>query len=425
MLSQLRYKRIQPLQAHTGTSFANALEFSFTVGSNERLIWDDSFLALKLRVNYHNGTNYVAIPSGDDAVGIANSPLSCFFSDASLRINNREVSRISEYPQGAMIHQLLTHGNAKEEADSCNPIELERRWAPKVTATSEASNAIERVRNAVGLALGTAAEQSVVLAGRLPLFWTKSELDGNISVIVRLVVDPQWRSRILRAAGASTPTASAIGAGAGARLEMDVSSLILNLRMYETDSVPRSVVSKYESTEIFSSTRSVLASTSQRYTFTMPRSVSAIFFCFFDSTNDYSTAPTRFICSASRELTGYEIRYAGTTMPSPKHILSLADAAPDRGENNDAFKGFIHETLDLAPTGSKYGAVEWASQFLGYHQVVKPSGSEAQECTLDLTFANAPTNSVLYFGAFSPRMVEVVYSDLGIVSDVAVSDLIA
>jgi hypothetical protein len=396
------------------------------LGSNEVLVWSDSYLSVKLQFKY--STTAAATAALPATVGFSNAPLHCLFSDGSLKINNRECSRVSDYAQTAFIHQLLTQSAQKQDNNSSsNAIALERRWATGNAGLTNA-DAIARVKSSLGVR-DVDGVQTVTLSGKLPLFLTREEISGNTSHNLRLIVDPQWRNRIVRTSDIATLTQTLplTAPLAVTALYMDVSEVTLSLRTYETNSVPRSVTKTYMYSEMFSTTRAVNnVAGSQRYSFTLPKSVSALFFTFFDnrqsgSGGDIVYAPTRFITDAVRQLNSYEIRYANVSLPSLKYQLNFEDGALDRAENNDAFYGFIQETQDLSPNGSQFSACEWASQAIMYHQVVKLPSSEASQVDIELNFTAAPGgNSILYVGAFQPQSLDITYNDVGTVNSVDV-----
>jgi hypothetical protein len=431
-MNALSFKRINPVQAHTEQNFANSLEFNFTMGSNNVLVWDDSYLAVKIRMQYSANGAFAVLP---DTVGLSNAPLHCLFSDASLRLNNKEVSRLSDYSQSAYIHQLLTQSAQKQDNNgSGNPISLDRRWAEAGGLT--AKSALNRRKQSLGIQ-DVAGIQTFTLAGKIPIFLTKEESGQNQNYLLRLVVNPNWRNRMTTSTGANSavlastsPITGTALAGDGV-LYLDVIGMTLNIRTYETTSIPRSMTKTYMYSEFFSSTRAITNNVgSQRYTFTLPKTVSSIFFTMFDSREaasgtlaDIANFPTRFVCDGIRRLTSYELRYAGTTLPSLKYQLELRDvdaAVLDRAENNDAYTQFIRDSMDLSPNGSQFSGVDWASQPIFYHSVVKPPGSEAPQVDLELVFSGAVPNTILYLGAFIPSAVDVSYNDTGTVSSVDV-----
>lgn len=428
MLSNLRYRRIQPTQAHTGASFANALEFAWSVGSNEVLMWDDSYLSISATIRYRDGAGAANIPAG---LGLSKAPMHCLFSDGSMRINNVEVSRVSEYSQNGFAYQALTSSGQKQlNNGSANPIFHERRWS--TLSGLDLAAVKPRSRGAVGI-VGAGdttplpTTQSFTLSARLPLFLTKDELDGNCSYIIRLVVDPDWRRRIVRADnGLVASYQPETAPDALNTLYMDITEMTLNLRMYETNSVPRSMTKTYEYSEFISSTRAIDANgLSQRFNFTMPRSVSMILFGIVANNSVDNESPTNFYTNDLKLLTSYEVRYAGTVHPSPKYTLNLLDSSPLRAENNEAFLSFIENTRDLSPNGSQYSGVEWASAPIFAHTVVKPAGSEVPECSLQLDFSGAPTTgSILWFAALSPHAVDVMYNEAGVVSSVSKYEIV-
>lgn len=421
-MNALSFRRINPIQAHTDASFANSLEFVWTMGSNQVMVWDDSYLSVKFAMRYGNAGVAAALPA---TTGLSNAPLHCLFSDGSLRMNNKEISRLSDYSQSAYIHQLLTSSAQKQDNNnSANPLTLDRRWAVAGGLTEGA--AISRRKQSLGIedVIGT---QTFTVSAKLPIWLTKEESGQNQSYLLRLVVHPNWRFR-LTTSDATTPLTGAVPInavfGANREIQIDVKEMTLNIRQYESVSVPRSITKTYMYSEFFSTTRAIdAAGTVQRFNFTMPKTVSSIFFTMFDAREAQAGvfSPTRFICDGSKNLVSYELRYAGTTLPSLKYALNLLDAPQvDRAENNDAFVQFIRDTMDLSPNGSQYSGVEWGSQPLFYHSVVKPPGSEAPQCDLELTFSAASANTILYLGALVPQAVDCMYNDTGIITSVDV-----
>jgi hypothetical protein len=424
MMSSLQYRRIQPQNAHVGASFSNTLDFQYVLGSNEVAVWSDSYLSIQLSFQYSDAAAPAVIPA---SVGFANTPLHCFFSDGSYRINNREVSRVSDFAQSGIVHQLLTNSAQKNENNnSSNPVAFDRRWSAFAGTTH--TDAVGKVKNSLGI-VGTAGLQTVTISGKLPLFLTKEEIFGNTSHSLKLVIDPQWRARVFKTSVPADlldvlPLTAALG---NKLIQVDVSQVTLNLRTYESNHVMRSVKQSYMYSEMWSTSRALNNSSgSQRYSFTLPKTVSSLFFTFYDarangSGADLAYSPTRFITDATRQLNSYEIRYANVTLPSIKYKLNLEDASLNRFENNEAFFAFCQETQDLSPNGSVFDATTWASAPIFYHQVVKLPSSEAATLDLELNFTAQPgLNSILYVGAFQPQVLDVGYNDVGIVNAVDV-----
>lgn len=383
------------------------------------------FLAVKLQLAHSTNGAYDPLPA---TIGLANAPLHCLFSDVYLLINNKEVSRLSDATTSAYIHQLLTQSGQKQaNNDSSNPIALLRRWGA-TGGIDDQAGVIARRSKSLGVLVDTGI-QTVSLAAKIPIFLGSNEVGQNQSFILRLVVNPNWRNRIvsttLDTITRTGPIAD-IGAGAHTVVNMDVAEMVLNVREYETSTVPRDVVRSYPYTEFFSTTRAIGVSTgSQRFQITMPKSVSAVFFTLFDSREsgggtELVHSPTDFVCDGIKFLTSYEIRYASTTLPSLRYKLDLRDATRNREDNNQAFKQFIQDSADLSPNGSQFSSQDWASAPVFYHQVMKIPGSQAETLTLELVFSQAPTNSILYFGAFEPRELSVAYNSVGIISSLDV-----
>lgn len=429
-MDSLNFKRINPTSAHTDASFSNQIEFAWTNGSNDILVWDDSYLSVKFNIQYSATTAgpaaaFAVLPPG---TGLANVPLHTLFSDCSLRINSKECSRVSDYSQSAYIHQLLSSSAQKQQNNnSANPLTLHRRWAE--AGGSTLAQSIDLRNLSVGLNPTATGVQTFTLSGKIPVFLTKEELTGNTSFLLRLVVNPEWRSRfsvttnpdnIVRAVPINAvAVVSGIGTGV---FHVDVKEMTLNLRKYQTNQVPRSITKTFMFSEIFSTTRALDTNgTTQRYNFTMPKTINSVFFCFFDSRESTVgvNSPTQFICEAAKNLVSYEIRYAGTTLPSLKYVLNLQDDPQNnREENNDCYTRFIRDTMDLSPNGSQFSGVEWASQALHYHSLTKLPGSEAPQLDLELNFSGQVANSILYLGAFVPSAVDISYNDTSIVNSI-------
>jgi hypothetical protein len=430
ILQNIRYKQIRPQATSTYDSFNGEVTFNFNVGNNEVYVPSETYVNVVIELSEHIANGVVGNLAA--ATGLSSSPLSCLFTNGTLNINNKEVCKVSEYPQTAFIYNALSKSAQKlQNNDSTDPIFLNKRYGIAATPADDLNSQMELVKSSLGIKNVTPATNNIhvfEIAQRMPLLITNDEVTGNTNYQYKLQVDNNWRNQILQSSAAIGPAVGVTDATTAAgTLKLNVRDIYLNVSLYETDSIPQSVKSTVSYKEMFSTTRTISQNAgSERYVITLPRNAESVFFCLFDSrrATTANLSPTAFNCDALKALTSYEIRYGKSVMPSPTYQLNLSDEADTLASrvrsNARAFKEFIYNTMDLSPNGSVFDLVSWASNPIFYHRVVKPVGDTSNELDINLVFNGNHSNSILYVGAIFAKEVNIEYNESGLVSQVEV-----
>lgn len=430
-LQNIRYKQVRPQANSTGSSFSGEIDFQFNVANNEVFVPSETYINVVVDLYQSGLANAVEILA--PANGVSASPLTCLFTNGSVSCNNRELCKVSELAQTGHIYNKLymSHGDALA---STVPINENIRFGNNESYVKNLDDAVKARKALLGIAdAATPAynKHRFEMCQRLPLLITNDECSGNTNWHYKLQVENNWRNQLLERSAAfngpildtSTPST------ASGSMKLDVVDIYLNVSLFEVDEVPRSVSSTIAYKELFSTTRNIPESGgSASFTITMPKNISSVFFCMFDSRrlSDPALSPSAFNCAATKVLKSYEIRYGKSVFPSPSYNLNLTDETDslesrDRSGNMRAFREFLYSTRELVrgEGASSFDSLTWGSSPIFYHRVIRPVGDTSNDLDLNLVFSdNAHANSILYVGAIFSKTATINYNEVGLVAEV-------
>lgn len=433
-LQNIRFRQVRPQANSSYESFNGEITFNFNIGNNEIFVPSETYLNVVVQLAQYGADNLVDPLTA--TTGISSSPVSCLFTNGTMSVNNIECCKISEYPQSSFIYNTLTKSAQKlQNNDSSDPVYLIKRYGISDLPAADQDNQVLRIKESLGIrntAVDTDNLHVFEICQRLPLLITSDEVTGNTNFQIKLQVENNWRKQLLQSSVAlgTVGDRNLVSTAAGT-LKLDVEEIYLNVSLYETDSIPRSVKSSVVYKEMFSTTRTISANTSsERFVVTLPKNVESVFMCMFDSDRNTEAhiSPTNLHCESLTALTSFEIRYGKAVFPSPVYQLNLsneiATTSSRTRKNARAFKDFIYSTMDLSPNGSVYDLVSWASNPIFYYRVVKPIGDSSNDLDINLTFSGAHADSILYVGALFSKEMNIEYNDVGLVSQVEVKEIL-
>lgn len=428
MLQNIRFKQIRPQSNSTYDNFSGEILFNFNVGNNEVMIVDETYINVQLQLSQNGAAN--AVEQLADDITLSSSPVSCLFQSASLQVNNQEVAKVSEYPQSGLLYNILMNSRDKSLTSLTNDPNVPKyRYAKQIADLD-----VAKIRKSLVGIVPTATVANNVfkfeICGKIPMFITRDELSGNTNLQYKFQVDNSWRNQLVESitgTAIAAVTNIATPSTATKTIKVDVLDVELNVALYESSEIPRSVKSTLNYLEMFSTTRSIAVdASSDRLVVTLPRNAQAIFMCMFDSRRASVPAlsPTSLYCDALRNLESYELRYGKSVFPSPQYKLNLTDEVDDLASsirnNSRAFKEYVLSTRSLNNNLANFhDVVSWSSNPIFFHRVVKPIGDTSNELDILLTFSSPFTsNSILYVGAIYEKELNIEYNEAGLVSQV-------
>ena len=432
-LKNHHFKRVRPTSDSTKSSFNGTVDLTWTIGMNA--IWNrsESSIHSRFKITTYNGAGAIIASQ----FSLSNDPLSTTFSSSELSLNSTTVSTSSVYPQTAFVSKMLFNSPQRlQNNQSTSPISLRRRWGTTalITAPADRGNAM---RDSLAMHVADAS-QEFVMTSDFPLLMTqRGQTDdlfpGNTSWSLKMVVDSNWKTQILANGGpalflvAGDDHSVPVGAGDANRVRISLEDIYLNIAVYESASVPRSMSSMHNYWETSSMTRSVSGHT-ETVLLTLPKGCEMLAFGFVSANRETEIGADSndFLPDDIRSLRSTRLVFGGQTYPQETQDMYLGAGTPGQPQLDTArvFADYVQSTHDLSPNGSSFDYNTWRSQPLFFHRIARIPGDAANTAELHLTHVGGGVPTTLVAVAYYRKSLEIQYNEFGLVNEVGVGDVV-